>query len=388
MKRYYHIICILLMLTADTTVAQHLAAWSIQFTIAATLPTNANKTPSVGYAGAVTGVHQNHLLIAGGANFPEGMPWQGGKKVYHSTIFVYQQNKGQLAFIPQQTKLPESIAYAAVCNSSKGVIYIGGENEKGISNKVWLLQWNRNKQQTEVISYPSIPVPLTNAAATCINNKVFVAGGETAQDTTSYLFELDLGNTKAGWKTLAAIPHAVSHSVLVGVVSNQKNCLYLIGGRKKNANGISTIYQDVYEYDLKNNHWQEKAQLPYALSAGTGIWHHLDQVIVFGGDRGTVFSKVEQLLAAIASETNPEKKQALINQKNQLQESHPGFSKEVLMYQANTNQWQTIATFPYDTPVTTTAVKWNDAVFLPSGEIKAGVRSPYILKATIHNNRQ
>ncbi len=388
MKRYYHIICILLMLIADQIVAQNPAQWLVQFNIAATLPPAAGKQMALGFAGSVTGVHQNHLLVAGGANFPDAMPWQGGKKIYHSDIYVYQQNKGQLQIVQQKAKLPESIAYPAVCNTSKGVLYIGGENEKGITNKVWMLQWNQLKKALQVIAYPSLPIGLTNAAATFINNKVFVAGGETAQEATTYFFELDLTNTKAGWKTLPTIPHAVSHAVLVGLANNQQQVLYLIGGRKKNNNGISTLYQEVYAYDLNNHTWKEKAPLPYALSAGTGSWYNLDQVVVFGGDRGTVFSQVEKLLAAITLETDPVKKQTLISQKNQLQEAHPGFSKEVLLYQAKTNQWQVIGTIPYDTPVTTSAVKWNDAIYIPSGEIKAGVRSPHILKATIHPNHQ
>jgi hypothetical protein len=33
--------------------------------------------------------------------------------------------------------------------------------------------------------------------------------------------------------------------------------------------------------------------------------------MVFGGDQGTVFSQVEKMLAAIAIETNPEKKASL-----------------------------------------------------------------------------
>nr|MBD3621868.1 hypothetical protein [Sunxiuqinia sp.] len=35
-----------------------------------------------GVAGPVTGVHQNRLVVAGGANFNGRMPWQGGVKKY------------------------------------------------------------------------------------------------------------------------------------------------------------------------------------------------------------------------------------------------------------------------------------------------------------------
>ena len=388
MKRYYHIICLFFMLLANAIEAQNAALYTVQFTVAATLPPDAPKRVSTGFAGAVVGVHQNHLLVAGGANFPEAMPWQGGKKYYHDTIYVFASTNQQITMVSQSFRLPEKIAYPAVCSISEGILYIGGENENGISNKVWLLQWNHHKKQFTCKAYPPIPIALTNAAVTVINKKVYLAGGETANETTNHFFMLDLSNAKAGWKTLPAIPQAVSHSVLVGLGNAAKPALYLIGGRKKNPNGISTLYNHVFEYDLLTNRWNEKASMPYALSAGTGVWHSADQIVLFGGDKGTVFTQVETLLAAIATESNPEKKQALINQKNQLQSTHPGFSKEVLLFQANKNEWKIIGDIPFDTPVTTTAVKWNEAVYLPSGETKAGVRSPYILKATIHHKPQ
>ena len=37
-------------------------------------------TPNIGVAGAFSGVHNGAMVVAGGANFPNGMPWEGGKK--------------------------------------------------------------------------------------------------------------------------------------------------------------------------------------------------------------------------------------------------------------------------------------------------------------------
>ena len=221
------------MLIADTIIAQSPAEWSVQFNIAATLPPAAGKQMALGFAGAVSGVHQNHLLVAGGANFPEALPWKGGKKIYHAGVYLYKQEKGELKLIQQGITLPESIAYAAVCTTSDGIVYMGGENEKGISNKVWMLKWNQYKQELACIAYPPLPIALTNAAATYINNRIFVAGGETNEAASAQFFELDLNNLSAGWKILPAIPHAVSHTVLVGLTTETKPVLYLIGGRKK-----------------------------------------------------------------------------------------------------------------------------------------------------------
>ena len=145
---------------------------------------------------------------------------------------------------------------------------------------------------------------------------------------------------------------------------------------------MSDLYTDVLEYDIATNTWRAKAALPYPLSAGTGLFFDNENLLMFGGDRGTVFHVVELLLAAIGQETDPVKKQTLIKKKNKLQSAHPGFSKELLQYNIITDRWKRIGTIPFAVPVTTTAVKNKNIVYLPSGEIKAGVRSPNILSVT------
>ena len=124
--------------------------------------------------------------------------------------------------------------------------------------------------------------------------------------------------------------------------------------------------------------------MPYALSAGTGISVDESEILIFGGDKGQTFHKTEVLLAAISAEKNESKKQDLVRKKNELQQSHPGFSKDVLLYNNIKDEWKLISKIPFVTPVTTTAVKWNESVFIPGGEIKAGIRTPQILMGKIN----
>ena len=49
-----------------------------------------------GFGGPIAGVHDGVLIVAGGANFPDGPPWQvgdapPGKKVWHDQIFALTQ---------------------------------------------------------------------------------------------------------------------------------------------------------------------------------------------------------------------------------------------------------------------------------------------------------
>lgn len=367
-----------------SVVAQKKQTVFMQWGIAAELPAETGQLQSLGIAGPVTGVINDiFFIVAGGANFPGAMPWEGGKKIYYDEGYVYTRRKNQLVVNKTRFTLPFSLAYSASCTTSEGVFFAGGENENGISEKAGLLQWDAVAGKIIFKKLPSLPVPLTNAAASVLENTVFVAGGETGIEASSLFFSLDLHKLQEGWKQLAPIPIGVSHTVLSASSSKYQKQVYLSGGRKKNSNGISDLYDNVYMYDVVTNVWNEKAPLPYTLCAGTGGWYK-GCIIMFGGDRGTTFHKVESLVAAINSEMDEMKKQNLLLQKNKLQQEHPGFSNEVLMYNSKKNSWKVIGLMPFDTPVTTTAVIWKKLFIIPSGEVKAGVRTNKILQVKLH----
>lgn len=354
-------------------------AWSV----AGELPPANGQLVSPGVAGPVTGVHDNKMFIAGGANFPDSMPWQGGKKKYYDNLFVFIKKGKQLIQLKGDFRLPENIAYSANCSTAKGVLYAGGENESGISDKVFLMQWNNTTKAVVFEKLPPLPIAVTNAAATCCNNIVFLAGGEGQNAVSNKCWSLDLNNIQSGWKELADLPKPVSHAVFLSTKTGGIVKLYIAGGRKKTPGGISELYNSVYEFNSMQNQWKELEPLPYALSAGTGIATGASGIVLFGGDRGTTFSKVESYLAAISKATDQSEKEQLVQEKNQLLAAHPGFSKEILLYDITTGKCKTAGTIPYSTPVTTTAFIWDNAVFMPSGEIKAGVRTPQILTAKI-----
>src|SRR6187549_1212241 len=49
----------------------------------------------LGVAAAFAGVSNGALIVAGGANFPDKMPWEGGKKVWNDRIWVLEKPDGQ-----------------------------------------------------------------------------------------------------------------------------------------------------------------------------------------------------------------------------------------------------------------------------------------------------
>ena len=363
--------------------AQESFVHSINWKIAAELPDANGKEKAIGIAGPVAGIHNHVLILGGGANFPDSMPWEGGKKKYFDDVYIYELRPNGLHLLKGSHKLPSKIAYSASCSALSGIVFAGGENEKGISDEVFQLHWDKKTNTVVSTALPKLPIAVTNASAVSVGNNIYLAGGETNEGVSDQFLFLNLNDKARGWQKLPKIPQAVSHAVMVVQSNGINDCIYLIGGRTKNNNGTSVLYSNVFEFDFSRMEWKEKQALPYPLSAGTGAALGSNEILLFGGDKGKTFHETELLIAAINAEGDVSKKQELILQKNRIQSTHPGFSNEILRFNVKKNEWVLDGKIPYAVPVTTTAVKWKDCFLIPSGEIRAGVRSPYILLAKL-----
>ncbi len=376
-------IYILLMLNNMPAVAQSKKVISIEWKTIAELPPFRDQSKSIGVAGPIVGVINDKLIVAGGANFPDKMPWQGGKKIYYNNISIFNKEKEQIFQEKIQNSLTSNIAYAANCITPLGVVYAGGENELGFSDKVYLLQWDEASNNLRQTKLPDLPVETTNGSLVCIDNTIYFLGGETLTNTTNQFYSLNLIKINQGWMTLPVLPKPLSNMVVVAQYLNGQKQIYLMGGRAKQKNGISDFSSDVYSFDIHLKIWDKKKSLPYPLSAGTGAIFSEKYILLFGGDQGERFNKVEQTISNINLEKEQFKKENLISIKNKLLESHPGFSNEILLYNTQKNIWLSNGFIPFNASVTTNLVQWADKIIIPSGEIKAGVRTPRIISAKI-----
>lgn len=376
--RYIRLIVVFHCFMLTSVKAQKNNTIKIDWKIAAMLPAKSNEEVSLGFAGTISGEIDEKVIVAGGANFPSGMPWTNGKKAYYDDLYLFEKKDGKLLNKKSQIKLPEPIAYSAVVNTSIGVIYAGGESEKGLSKKVFVIQ--HSNKGLIITKLPELPTARANASMVQINDKLYFAGGEKINETSNQLLVLDLKNLNNGWSELKNIPVAVSHTVMVKQQIALQDKLYIIGGRTKTSSGISEFYQTVYEYDLSTNTWNQKKNLPYQLAAGTGIDLDNNQILLFGGDKGVVFNKVEKLIKAINTEMDTVKKNLLIEEKIHLQKTHPGFSNDILLYNSINGNCIELDEIPFAVPVTTTLFKSGDCFIITSGEIRAGIRAPYILE--------
>lgn len=374
---------IILILFSLKNNAQNAIHIKIEWSIWTQLPIADGSDRQNGLAGASSGLCNEVLLIVGGSNFADGLPWKGGKKKYYDDIYVVKKARKKFSWAKKTYKLPFNLAYASTISTPKGLICIGGENENGLSQKVLLLQWKN--EEVEIKYLPDLPFGITNGSATFSENVIYILGGESKKETLQSFYQLDLSINNAHWEKLPDLPLALSHSVVV--VQSEK--IYLFGGRAKTESGISKLSNKAFCFDPKKKEWatlknisNKNEEIP-ALSAGVGLAFGHDKILLIGGDKGNVFSQIETYNAKIALSIDENEKNRLQTEKVALLENHQGFSRDIYAYNIRKNSWTKFGEMPMITPVTTNIVKWDDTIFILSGEIKPGIRTPNVLMGKI-----
>ncbi|MED6298531.1 MAG: sodium:solute symporter, partial [Verrucomicrobiota bacterium] len=145
------------------------------------LPPVNGQEENPGVAGPFVGIHNDALIIAGGANFP-GKPLWETDKVWHDEIYVLVRERGSEGDSyawKDGGKLLRPLAYGASVSTDKGVLCIGGDDATKVYQEVFLLSWDNEKNELTRRALPGLPDPVAYGAATFVNGIVYLVGGQT-----------------------------------------------------------------------------------------------------------------------------------------------------------------------------------------------------------------
>ncbi|MBP6446691.1 MAG: hypothetical protein KA341_07785 [Saprospiraceae bacterium] len=349
----------------------------------AILPDDKSGKPHIGIAGPVAGIVGDMVIVAGGANFPENPPWTGGKKKYHDKIYILKKKeKNQYHWVEDfSAKLNYPIAYPANVPYKKGFISVGGENDNGVLKSVIFFQWLND--ELSMTTLPELPIGLTSCSAVCIKDRLYVAGGNSGKTSLRSAFVMDLSETVKKWTSIDDMPFALENAVAAVCHDGESQKLFLLGGRYKLPYDKTTTFSDkVLKYDPKLNKWstfdfKNENGEKLKLAAGTGVAISKSKIVIFGGDKGIIFNKIEVFNNKL-SEPDLEDREKVNNEKIGVLTNHEGFETHIYTFNAIKNICQKSGTIPDMAQVTTSAFYWDKAIVIPSGEIKPGVRTPVI----------
>jgi N-acetylneuraminate epimerase len=305
-----------------------------------------------GLGGAYGGTSGNALIVAGGSNFPDKMPWEGGIKAWLQEVYVLEKPGGQWK---SGYKLPLPGGYGVSASVPEGLVCAGGSGATAHFEQVFLLEWKRDG--LEVRELPPLPVPLAYSCGAALNGSIYVAGGTdspTATNTRPEFLRLDMKDLEKGWQKLPTWPGAPR---MLATAAAMDGSFYLVGGTDlypdQQGNPARTYLKDGFKY-TPGQGWRRIKDMPNPVVAAPSPAPVLPDrsFLVVGGDDGSLVN------------FEPRSK-------------HPGFPKRVLRYHSAGDNW----TVEPDAPVsraTLPTAEWNGMHVLLSGEARPGVRSPEV----------
>ncbi|MBX2815535.1 MAG: sodium transporter, partial [Saprospiraceae bacterium] len=344
----------------------------VDWEILSSIPAADSAQEHAGLAGPFVGIDGRYLLIAGGANFPNGPAWEGGNKVFHDQIYAYDLEEGRW-LAKGDDRLTSRLAYGFSSPLEDGIFCAGGFDGTSYSDQCFVIRFDGTSFHQEVL--PDLPTACADMAGGQIGKWIYL----TASCGGKHFWRINTEAFSNGWESLPVWPGANrSHAMVVVQSNGEEDCLYLIKGRWRQEDGISQLLEDVQLYQPSLSQWRELKPSPgngdFTLSAGTALPLGATHVLLLGGAEGNMLNTLESL----GSQIEVEGRQDLIPFRDSLMRHHSGFSRAVWTFNTVTETWSSMPALPQAAQVNTTALRWGEDLILPSGEIAPCIRTPDI----------
>jgi len=204
--------------------------------------------------------------------------------------------------------LPLPLAFTACVSGADGRVYLaGGISEGGATNLALAGRWLAGAGTLEWTPLPALPASFALAGAGIAENKLYVVGGVAslaANEAGRDLYELDLKNAAAGWRTLPPMPGP--GRALPGVLGLHRDILVFGGFTVAQSGEVniltptdSSIAYRVREVDgTTYTGWRTNQSLPLALAAPvlqqTGHAHMFVGGGIMGALRGDLLAALNR----------------------------------------------------------------------------------------------
>lgn len=295
------------------------------------------------------GSSREALVVAGGANFPEKRPWEGGTKIWYDDIWALDKPDGRWR---KAGKLPKALGYGASVTWNDEVVCLGGSNAEGHHAEVFSLRVEGQGVITK--AYPPLPKACANFCGVLIGDEVFVAGGIEKPDAVQAMhtfWSLNLAGVNPQWRELPAWP---GKERMLATAAACDGAFYLFSGAALHAGPDGKPerewLKDAFRY-RGGSGWEKLPDSPrVAVAAVSPAPVVGSSIFLIAGDDG----------AKVGFKPETE---------------HPGFPRDAFAFDVSALKWSTLSVVTPFSRATVPMAAWRDGFVIPSGEARPGYRT-------------
>lgn len=229
--------------------------------------------------------------------------------------------------------------------------------------------------------WPALPEGIRTGVAGLAGHHILVGLGSAG----SGFWGLDMEDRGAGWRARAPFPGLPVDGAAAAMAGGR---LYVFSGAGKAGPEETTpvVRTDAHVYDPYADSWQRlMTVVPVGLLGASAHALDADRIAFFGGyDKGR-FDTYLRDLAGIDKVREPERWQAHVDSYMGMAPPDYRWNTRVPVYTISTNAWSDLGANPYPATTGAALVAEGGVLSLINGEIKPGLRTPYIAEIACGN---
>lgn len=378
MKKYFfYLTLILFLMTGCTFISSRNEKTSENSNLKITweylrdLPRPEGFDKQIGVAGPITGNIGNYILVGGGANFPYKSVLEGGKKEIYSDIFLFEKISDTLKLV-KHGHFGVKTAYGSSVSTKDGIYYIGGSNSEAVSNDIYYITLNSEKNDVEINKIGELPFTFYNGTVVFRENSLYILAGKQNGKNSNNLYKFSISSKKT--EKLAPLPSEARSQGTGKILNNgSEDLFYIFGG------GTGTAYTDGWAYSFERDEWERKASVrlgsrQISVLGGNSVKLNENELLVIGGFNKEIWDEANLMLGSLKGEELKEYKTSYFTK----DPKDFNWNEEMLVYNAVDNNWRSLGKIPFSAPCGEGLIKIGDEIYSINGEIKPGVRSKKI----------
>ena len=333
------------------------------------------------------------LIVAGGANFPDKLGFEGGAKAFYDEIMLFDSVQNTWK---QIGKLPQKSAYGISVPLSDGALWIGGNTASESLADCYKITLTENNS-VSLLPFSALPAPMDNLYGCALNDVVFVGGGVENGKPSNSLYTIN-AKTDTVWTKLPDFPGTPRiQPVMAAIEKEGKTFVYLMGGFfGGNATAKPAMATDVLRYDVSAQTWEKvgeqidpASQQLFSLGGATAMPIDNRYILCLGGVNHDIFLDAITTQYNIGNDTttSAEEKSRLNLEFSKNYMTQPveyyKFNPECRIFDTETATWTTILTTQDAARAGATLVFNGKEFYAVQGELKPGVRSAVTFKGEL-----